>query len=116
MENKINLILLGILSFSFLGFFALRTHWIGLIFAHTAALGIMGFYGSWAGAIAKKKGYHYWTAFRFGFFLPIFLGIIAAFLFVPKDRSHLPLTCGGWISLAAGLVIVLIYVFLRKKG
>lgn len=115
MENKLNLFFLGVLSGSFIGFFALRTHWVGLIFAHTAALGIMGFYGSWAGTIARKKGYHYWAAFRLGFFLPLVLGVFAAFLFVPDDRSHLPLTCGGWVSLAAGLVVVLVYSFLRKK-
>jgi hypothetical protein len=115
MENKINLILLGVLSIGFLGFFALHTHWVGLIFAHIAALAIMGFFGSWAAYIAKNKGYHYWSAFRVGFFPPLILGILAAFLFVPDDRSHLPITCGGWVSLAAGLVIVLIFVFLRKK-
>jgi hypothetical protein len=116
MENKLNLFLLGLLSASFIGFFALRTHWVGLIFAHTAALSILGFFGSSAGSIAKKKGYHFWAAFRLGFFLPLILGIFAAFLFVPEDRSHLPLTCGGWVSLATGLVIVIVYTFLRKKG
>jgi len=115
MENKLNLLLLGVLSVSFIGFFALRTHWVGLIFAHTAALGIMGFYGSWAGSIAKKKGYHFWWAFRAGFFIPILLGLIAAFIFVPEDRSHLPITCGGWVSLAAGLIIVFIYAILRRR-
>jgi hypothetical protein len=115
MENKLNLFLLGLLSASFIGFFALRTHWVGLIFAHTAALGIMGFFGSWAGTIAKKKGHHYWTAFRLGFFLPLILGIMAAFIFKPVEGSRLPITCGGWVSLAAGIVIILIYTFIKKK-
>jgi hypothetical protein len=112
-ESKIHLIFLGLLSVGFVGFFALRTSWIGLFFAHTAALGIMGFYGSLAGAIARSKGYRYWRAFQIGFFLPIILGAISAFIFVPE--GNLPLTCGGWVSLAAGIVIVLFCSLIKKK-
>jgi hypothetical protein len=113
LEHKLHLILLGLLSFSFLGFFALRHLWIGLVFAHTAALGIMGFYGCLAGAIAKHKGYRYWRAFQIAFLLPIILGAISAFIFVPEGR--LPLTCGGWVSLGAGILILVIYALIKKK-
>jgi hypothetical protein len=114
-ESKLHLLFLGLLSISFIGYFALRELWIGFIFAHAAALGIMGFYGCLAGAIAKKKGYSYGRAFQIGFFLPIILGGISAFLFLPSGQRHLPLTCGGWVSLAAGLVVVISYSFVKKK-
>lgn len=114
-ESKLHLLFLGLLSISFIGYFALRELWIGFIFAHVAALGIMGFYGCLAGAIAKKKGYSYGRAFQIGFFLPIILGGISAFLFVPSGQSGLPLTCGGWVSLAAGIVVVISYSFVKRK-
>ncbi len=115
LESKVNLLFLGLLSISFVGYFALRTHWIGFIFGHIAALSIMGFYGCLSGAIAKKKGYSYWRAFQIGFFIPIILGAISAFLFVPESYRGLPLTCGGWVSLAAGIVVVISYSFIKKK-
>jgi hypothetical protein len=115
LESKIHLLFLGLLSISFVGYFALQKLWIGIIFGHTAALSIMGFYGCLAGAIAKKKGYSYGRAFQIGFFLPIILGVISAFLFVPSGERSLPLTCGGWVSLAAGIVVVLTYFFIKKK-
>ena len=114
-ERTIHLFLLGMLSVGFVGYFVLQKTWPGLIFAHTAALGIMGFYGCLAGAIAKKKGYSYWVAFRFGFFVPIFLGGIAAFLLVPTGDRSLPLTCGGWFSLFAGIIIVLAYTVIGPR-
>ncbi len=115
LESKVQLLFLGLLSISFVGYFALRKLWIGFIFGHTAALSIMGFYGCLTGAIAKKKGYSYWRAFQIGFFLPIILGGISAFLFVPESERGLPLTCGGWVSLAAGIVVVISYSFIKKR-
>jgi len=114
-ENKINLIFLGLLSISFVGYFALQKFWIGFIFAHIAALSIMGFYGCLAGTIAKKKGYNYWKTLSIGFFSPIILGGISAFLFHPEGNRGLPLTCGGWISLVTGIAIITFYSFVKKK-
>ena len=76
LQSKIHLLFLGVLSISFIGYFALREHWAGLIFGHTAALSIMVFFGSLAGALAEAKGYSYVRAFQVGFFLPIILGVI----------------------------------------
>jgi hypothetical protein len=115
LESKVHLLFLGLLSISFVGYFALRKLWIGFIFGHIAALSIMGFYGCLAGAIAKKKGYSYWRAFQIGFFFPIILGIILAFLFAPSGEGNLPLTCGGWVSLGAGIVVVISYSLIKKK-
>jgi hypothetical protein len=114
-ESKVHLFFLGLLSISFVGYFALRKLWIGFIFGHTAALSIMGFYGCLAGAIAKKKGYSYGRAFLIGFFVPIILGAISAFLFVPESERGLPLTCGGWVALAAGIVVVSSYLLVKKR-
>jgi hypothetical protein len=115
-ESKLHLLFLGLLSIGFVGYFALRKLWIGFALGHAAALGIMGFYGSLAGAIAKKKGYSYNRAFQIGFFLPIILGGISALFFLPSGPRGLPLTCGGWVSLAAGIVVVISYSFVKKCG
>ena len=115
LESKIQLLFLGLLSISFLFNYALRDELIGLIFAHTAALSIMGFYGCLAGAVAKKKGFSYGRAFLIGFFLPIISGVVSAFLIGPAEQINLPFTCGGWASLAVGIVVVFVYVFAKKK-
>ncbi len=115
LESKIQLVFLGFLSISFIVYFALRGHWVGFVFAHVAAFSIMGFYGCLAGAIARMKGYGYWRAFKTGFFIPIILGAISAFLIVPDGERSLPLTCGGWTALAAGIIVVIIYSFIKKK-
>jgi hypothetical protein len=113
-ESNIQLVFLGLLSVSFIGYFAFREQWIGFIFAHIAALSIMGFYGCSAGAIAKMKGYSYWRAFQIGFILPIILGVISAFL-LPAGPRNLPLTCGGWTSLVVGIIIIVSYAFLKQR-
>ncbi len=115
LESKIPLLFLGLLSISFLGYFAFQELWIGFVFAHAAALSIMGFYGCLAGSIAKKKGYSYPKAFQIGFFLPVILGGISAFLLVPSGEGNLPLTCGGWTSLATGIVIITFYAIIKEK-
>ncbi len=114
--SNIQLVFLGLLSVSFIGYFAFREQWIGFIFAHIAALSIMGFYGCLTGLLAKRKGRNYWKAFRIGFFIPIILGVIAGFLLGPEEGSNLPLTCGGWISLAAGIIIIIPYLFIKQKN
>ncbi len=115
-ESKVQLLFLGLLSIGFVGYFAMRESWIGFIFAHTAAISIMGFFGCLAGAIAQKKGFRYRKAFQIGFFLPIILGGISAFLFVPAGRGNLPLTCGGWVSLATGIFVVGAYFMIKKSN
>jgi hypothetical protein len=116
LESKVHLLFLGLLSISFIGYFVFQKLWIGFVFAHIAALSIIGFYGCLAGTLAKKKGYYYWRAFQIGFFVPIVLGGISAFLLVPSVERSLPLTCGGWISLASGIVVVIYYSLVKKKG
>jgi hypothetical protein len=115
LERNIHLLFLGLLSISFIGYFALREHWIGFIFAHIAALSIMGFYGCSAGVIAKMKGYSYWRAFQIGFISPIILGAISAFA-LPTGPRGLPVTCGGWASLVTGLIIIVTYSLFKRRN
>ena len=68
-ESRILLLFLGLLIIGVIGYFALRNLWIGSIFTHVGALGIIGLLGGLTGIIAKKKGYGYWKAYLLGFIL-----------------------------------------------
>jgi hypothetical protein len=109
-----SLFFLGLLSISFLGYFALPDHWVGFAFAHTAALSIMGFYGCLTGLIASRNGRSYRTAFLVGFLVPIVSGAMSAFLIGAEEGSGYPLTCGGWTALAAGVVIVIVFSLMGR--
>ena len=113
-QRNLYLIFLGLLSVSFIGYPIFKSTWIGLIFGHTGGLSIMVFYGGLTGTLAKRKGYKYFNGFKVGFLVPIILGIISAFLLVPSE-SRLPLTCGGWTALGSGLLILIIFLFIKKK-
>jgi hypothetical protein len=122
-DSRSLLVFLGLLSLSFIGYFAVRAHrstslsgyWMGLIFGHLAAVSIMGFYGCLAGAIANRKRYVYVRAFCMGFFLPILLGGISAFVMAPWEDGRLPVTCGGWVSLGSGVIVVISYLFVKRR-
>ena len=113
-ESKLQLLFFGLLSLSFIGYFALQENWIGFVFAHLAATSIIGFYGCLAAALAKKKGHSYKRAFLIGFFVPLILGVISAFL-LPYIEGDSAITCGGWTVLASGIVIVIYYSFVKRK-
>ncbi len=107
-ENRIILLFLGLLIIGVIGYLTLRNLLIGSIFAHVGGLGIIGVLGGFVGIIAKNKGYDYWKAFLIGFILPIIVGFIAVLLVEP-------ISCGGSPSLAAALIIVIIYSFTRRR-
>jgi len=109
LDGKVQLLFLGLLIIGVIGYFALRNLGINNVFAHIGGLGIIGLLGSLAGIIAKKKGYGYWKAFLFGLFLPILIGVIAVLL--PQTFS-----CGGSPSLAAALLIIIIYSLIKRKN
>jgi hypothetical protein len=71
-------------------------------------LGILGVLGSFAGLIAIKKGYIYLKAFSLGLIIPTLLGIIPVFLFKPVP-------CGGSVSLAVSVLIVLYYSIAKRR-
>ena len=114
-REKSHLFIMGILSVGFVGYFALQESWVGYVFAHLTALGIMGFYGSLAGWIAHRKGYSYTRAFKVGFLLSLCMGVLTAFIFAYGENTALPLTCGGWTVLFTGLVVVIFYSLLRNR-
>jgi lipopolysaccharide export LptBFGC system permease protein LptF len=105
-ERRIPLFFLVMLIICTVSYFSLDTHWVENIFAHLGGLSIMGLLGCSAGTIAKKKGYGYWKAVLLVLFLPIILGIIAVSLFRP-------ISCGGSISLAVAVLIVIIYSLVK---
>jgi uncharacterized membrane protein YjjP (DUF1212 family) len=115
-ENNLELIFLGVLSLSFIGYFVFRGSWIGFIFGHTAALSIMVFYACLTGAIARWKGFNYRRAFQAGFFIPIFAGAISAFALPPTTSGIIPMTCGGWAVLGTGVIIVIAYLIMKRKA
>ncbi len=114
-ETRLCLLFQGLLSIGFIGYFAFRNHWVVYIFAHIGALGVAGFFGSFAGAIAKSKGYQYATALLLGSALPLILGIIGAYLVVLPRDNGLPGTCGGTITLLVGLLVVIGYALAKHR-
>jgi len=110
-REKFHLTFMGMLSVGFIGYFALQEHWAAYLFAHLTALGILAFYGSLAGWVAERKGYCHKTAFNIGFFLPLCLGVLSAFL-LAHEKEYL--TCGGWTVLVTGIIVVMSYGLLRS--
>lgn len=115
-ENGLELTFLGILSLSFIGFFIFRGSWIGLVFGHTAALSIMVFYAALSGTIARWKGFNVRRAFQAGLIIPIIAGVISAFTLPPTTGGLIPMTCGGWIALGTGILIIIVYLIMRRKS
>lgn len=96
-----------------IGYFSIpRGHPIFYISAHMGALGLLGVIGWSSGLLAKKKGRNFSTAFFLGSLLPIAAGIIAVAIFlIIQGRLY----CGGSVSLAAALLVVLVYALISRK-
>ena len=107
-EIKLLVLFLLLLIISIIGYFISDNQWLDYTFAHMGGLCIVGLLGCCAGFIARKKGYGFWKAFLLGFSLPIFLGFIAAFI-------TQPIACGGTVSLAVALLILIIYSFVKRR-
>ncbi len=114
-DSSIHLFFLGLLSVSFMGYFLFRNAGVKYVFGHAAGLSIMGFYGGLAGVLLKAKGYGYNLGFRIGFFVPIILGGVSAFVLAPYGDNPGWITCGGWTSLASGLLVVVALAMIKKK-
>jgi hypothetical protein len=108
LKRNIALLFLLLLFISSVVYFYSDIHWIEITFAHLGAFGIVGLLGCCTGLIAMKKGYGYWKAFLIGMFSPIFLGIGAVLLFQP-------VSCGGSVSLAVAIIILVTYSLLKRK-
>jgi hypothetical protein len=110
MRSKILLISTIAFIFGLIGYFAFFNQWIRYIFAHVGALGIISFFAWLAGNIAAKKGLNVKRAVLLGFFPPVILGIIAVYIVGPPKEGVIPSSCGGIVSLAVALTIVIIYL------
>ena len=107
-HRNILLIFIVLFIIGLVGYFSTESHWIELTFAHLGGLGILGVLGSFAGLLAKKKGFTYLKALSLGIILPILLGTIPVFLFKP-------IPCGGSVSLAVSVLIVLYYSIAKRR-
>jgi hypothetical protein len=115
--KQITLLVSAILiTLGFGGFLAVGRTIFGYVLAHTGGLGVMGLFGFLAGERALKKGYRYWVAFSWAFFLPILLGFMGAALLVDPDKPGIPLSCGGAGSLIVGTLVVIFYTVARKRN
>ena len=115
LAKKIFLFSLIALISGIIGYFTFWNHWIRYIFAHIGALGIIGLFAYLAGIIAVRKSLNYKNAVLLGFFPPIILGIIADYLVDPPRENGLPSSCGGVVSLAVALIVVIIYSVVKGK-
>ena len=113
--KKIFILSIITLIFGLITYFIFRDHWIRYIFAHIGALGLIGLFACLTGAIAKKKGLNYRKAVLLGFFPSILLGIIVDYLIDPPRENGLPSSCGGIVSLAVALIIVIVYFIAKEK-
>lgn len=82
------------------------------IFAHLGALGLLGLIGGATGILARKKGRSFSTAFILGSLLPIAAGIIAVVIVVISAGQ---ITCGGSVSFAVAVLVVVLYTLISKK-
>jgi uncharacterized membrane protein len=110
LEKRVLLISLGILIVGCIGYFILsRGTLMFYLLAHLGALGLLGLVGGALGILARKKHRGYWAAFLLGSFLPIALGIMAVVY------SGGQFTCGGSVSIAAAILIFVVYLLAKKK-
>jgi hypothetical protein len=92
------------------GYFSLpRGQLIFYVFAHLGALGILGLIGGAVGVLAKRKGRSFSIAFLSGCLLPVVVGIVAV------AASGSQVSCGGSVSLAVALLVVVFYAIVNKK-
>ncbi len=104
----------GLLIIGAAGYFNLRGHWAFYLFAHLGALGVVGLLGVAAASIGRIKGHDYVTALGIGVALPIALGVIAVFLVRFLGEKGV-FYCGGAVSLAVALLIIVYYSVFRRK-
>ncbi|MFH0761123.1 MAG: hypothetical protein V2A67_06435 [Bacteroidota bacterium] len=102
---------IGSIVFGLVGYLAFRDLWIHYVFAHIGGLGVMALLGCWAGTIAIRKGYSYWSAFLTGLVPPIVLGILAVCLIDASGGRG----CGGVVSISASIIVVILYMLARRK-
>ena len=106
---------LGLIIIGFGSGYALREGWFSFVLYHIGGLGAVGLLACVSAIIAKNKGYGYWRAWLIALLLPVFLGLIVAYLVPPVDHESRPAACGGSVSLASALIFVAIWAFMRRR-
>jgi hypothetical protein len=106
---------LGLIIIGFGSGFALREGWLSFVLYHIGGLGTAGLLACASATIARNKGYDYWRAWLIALLLPVFLGLIAAYLVPLGDHESRPAACGGSVSLALGLIFVAYWAFMRRR-
>lgn len=115
-KKQVFLIALGLLIVGTIGYFALHNFPVMYLFAHMGALGVIGLFGVLTGFISEKKGRSFWWAFSLNFYLPIILGLLAVFLVYFMKGGENAIYCGGSISLAVAILLVISYLLVRKRN
>ena len=108
MPKKIPLIFTLLFFISLIVYLFIENHLLEITFAHLGGFGIVGILGSITSIIATKKGYTYSKVLSLALILPILLGSIPVILFKP-------ISCGGSISLAVAILMVLYYSVAKPK-
>lgn len=111
LERRILLLAIGVIILGFIGYVFSGHSWVGYVFSHAGGLGILSLFGSLSGHLARKKGYGYWPAYFWGFAFPAAIGIISVVVVHSLGGGG----CGGIVSLAAGIVIVIFCYCLKNR-
>ena len=106
---------LGLMIVGFASGFALREGRLSFMLYHIGGLGAAGFLACASAAIARRKGYDYWRAWLLAFFLPLIVGLVAAYLVPPENNESRPAACGGSVSLALGLIFIAVWALMRRR-
>jgi hypothetical protein len=113
--NPILLISLVLFVGGFAAGYLLPSSSASFVLYHIGGLGAVGLLATLSGVVALRKGYAFWRVFLTSILLAILLGISAAFLVPPSNMETRPAACGGSVSLAVGVLILIIMVFVKKK-
>jgi hypothetical protein len=107
----------GLIVIGFGGGLLLRGGWPSFVLYHIGGLGSVGLLACASAAIARSKGYGFWRAWLLALLLPILAGLIAAYLVPPGEHERRPAVCGGSVSLAMGLILIVNWIIMgRKRG
>jgi len=111
-SKKVFLIFAVVLLIGIIGFLSFGHTLTGHIFAHVGGLGILGLFAGLSGIIARGKNYNYHKTFLLSFLLPIMLGLlVVGLVFLSQGIVY----CGGSVSLAVAIIILIIVLFRKRK-
>ena len=115
MARRLTWYSLGLIVIGFGGGLLLGEGWRSFVLYHIGGLGATGLLACASAAIARSKGYGFWRAWLLALFLPMLVGLIAAYLVPPGDDESRPAACGGSVSLALGLIFIAGWAILRRR-